>query len=281
MTNVTHLAPLSLALLICGVAVAGTESASSSPPTSPSITGSRFQIFGGVTAARTPIQIDSIDVVATGDLLIDDVDLSVGEEIDISSRTLLLGFSYRPFPLVELSVASGFANTTSDAQLTVSGSFLEPLPLLGDSFSVTSTNERDSSGTSLQGSLGLYLPIVRDPEAPLLLRAGVILGHNDLDNIDTRTVASSLMLIHSREWFSRRMNLALGVTHLSIDRVVEFSASIGGERIDVRQEQSLQEPWSLTGSLVVPLSGAVSLIGSTSNNFNGMSSVALRLGYRF
>ena len=265
------------ALVLTGAGAVSAET----PKTSPIDERDRFQVYGGVVTAQTPIRVDRIDVVSTADLQIEDIDVDIGDQIDVSTRTLLFGVTYRPIPIIEISAATGFTNTESDAALTVSGSFPEPLPILGEGFSLTSTNERDASGISYQAGIGVYVPINRNPQAPVVARAGVNVGLNDLDSIETRTMASSLTLIHSREMFARQMSFAVGVTHLEIDRVVEFRAALGGGEINVRQEQSLDNPWSLSASLVVPTDDDLALTFTTSNNFEGMSTFAVRLGYRF
>lgn len=270
-----------LTMLIAGTSLADDTTNTTSNTDAVTASPGKFQIYGGVMTTRTPILVDSIEVTSTGTLLVDDVDVDIGDQLDITSRNLHVGMTYRPVPILEVSLTTGLMSTTSDAETTVSGSFSEPLPILGESFSVTSTNERDASGVSYQGGVGVLLPIVRSDTGPWLMRAGITFGFNDLDNIETQTVASSLTLVHSRELFSRRMNFAVGVTHLEIDRVVEFSTSLGGGQIALRQEQSLEEPWSLSASIIVPFEDDLSVSFSTSNNFDGMNTVSVRLGYHF
>lgn len=268
-------------MLIGGTALAD-DIASQTPATASAHASPRkFQVYGGVITTRTPILVDSIEVTSTGTLLVDDIDVDIGDQLDITSRNLHVGMTYRPIPILEVSLTTGLMSTTSDAETTVAGSFSDPLPILGESFSVTSTNERDASGVSYQGGVGILLPLVRSDDGPWIMRAGVTFGFNDLDNIETQTVASSLTLVHSREMFSRRMNFAVGVAHLDIDRVVEFSTSIGGGQIALRQEQSLEEPWSVSASIIAPIDDELSVSFTTSNNFDGMSAVGVRIGYHF
>ncbi|MEO0575802.1 MAG: hypothetical protein AAF004_10085 [Pseudomonadota bacterium] len=270
-----------LTMLIAGTSLADDTANDTSTTDTGNVSRGKFQVYGGVMTARTPILVDSIEVISTGTLLVDDVDVDLGDQLDITSRNFHVGMTYRPVPILEVSLSTVLMSTTSDAETTVSGSFSEPLPILGETFSVTSTNERDSSGVSYQGGVGILLPIVRSDDGPWLMRAGITFGFNDLDNIETQTVASSLTLVHSKELFSRRMNFAVGVTHLEIDRVVEFSASIGGGQITLRQEQSLEEPWSVSASIIVPFEDDLSVSFTTANNFEGMNTVGIRLGYHF
>lgn len=242
---------------------------------------SRFVYSATLLTATTPVRIESLTIEASENLLVEDLNVEVGDVADISSQTFMASVAFYPLPFIEISAGTGIVSSQSDAEIGISGSFVDPLPILGDSFSVVSDAERDNSGYSYNGGLAIMVPIVRDPDAPLLLRAGATFGFNDLDNIETETISTSLALAHVRSVYGRRMSFAVGVSHIEIDRVVEFSSSLGGSDLRLRQVQRIDDPWSLSTSFAVPVDDTLTVSIAASNNFSGMYSLAGRLSIRF
>ncbi|MEM6809381.1 MAG: hypothetical protein AAGA41_01170 [Pseudomonadota bacterium] len=243
--------------------------------------GSRFVYSATLLTATTPVRIESLTIEASENLLVEDLDVQVGDVADISSQTFMASVAFYPLPLLELSAGTGIVSSQSEAEIGISGSFVDPLPILGDRFSIVSDTERDNSGYSYTGGLAVLVPIVRDPDAPLVLRVGAMYGFNDLDNIETETLSSSLTLAHIRSVYGRRMTFALGVSHIDIDRVVEFSSTLGGNDLRLRQVQRIDDPWSLSTSFAVPVDDTLTVSIAASNNFSGMYSLAGRLSVRF
>ncbi|MEO1596471.1 MAG: hypothetical protein AAFS02_14610 [Pseudomonadota bacterium] len=287
MTRTQTKTQAALAALGCALAVApaGAQGTGEQPMSGNEVysggLGSRFVYSATLLTAKTPVRIKSLTLEASDDLLVEDLDVAVGDVAEISSQTLMASVAFYPIPLIEISAGTGIVSSQSESDITVSGSFVDPLPILGESFSVTSDAERDNSGYNFNGGLAVIIPIIRDPMAPLVLRAGAQYGINDLDNIETTSISSSLTLAHMRSISGRRMTFALGVSHLEIDRVVEFTTSFGGSNLSLRQEQELEDPWSMVTSIAVPVDETLSASFSASSNFSGMRTLAARLSVRF
>ena len=241
----------------------------------------KFSLSGAIVYTDTPVSIDAIDLTLPEDAIIDDLDVSVGEELNLSSTTFQVSASYFPLPFLQISAKGGFVSSESDLDTAVSGTFPEDSILGIDTFDIALDGGRESDGVSYGLGTAVFVPFAKMSERPVILGAGAQVNFNDLDNVQTETVSGNISVLNAQRLLDRDVTFALGASYIQIDREVEYSAGVGGQDIGVKLTQSLDNPWGASASVVFPLDERLALSFTALNNFEGLQSYALILSTRF
>ncbi|MEO1661277.1 MAG: hypothetical protein AAFR51_09830 [Pseudomonadota bacterium] len=245
--------------------------------------------IGLISSASEVEVVDSEVDFPIGDLPVSDVEVKLIDQIQLNQNGIELNGVYSPVPFLEFSGNIGYSNTDSDVTLSVAGTLDQDaldIPdfisdLIGDTFETETTTSQSTDTFRYGFGTALRAPIARIGNNPLVVRVGAQANFSEGSATDSETYVGSITLIHPTDAFGPNMTIAVGASYLDYTRFVEFTQEFDGELATISLEQEIEEPWSLTGSLIIPASENVSWSLGTAQNFDGTSAYSVRLTRRF
>ena len=244
--------------------------------------GPKFTLSTSLNVTTTPIQVDEVNIdIPPGTLLeTADIEAEIADGLELSSTSFLLSGSYFPLPFLELSAHVGLMSSETSADITASGTFPDGTLFAGQPFDVDLARDLENDGVSYGVGTSAYIPLTRIKKKPLVLRSGFYYTRNDLDEVESDTIVWNLALANAQRFWDRDVTLALGASYIQINRDVTLVTELAGINTGVTLEQSIENPWAGTGTLLIPLTGSLAASVTASNNFDGLQSYSFRLTYR-
>ena len=244
----------------------------------------------GVISSESAVKIVDSDVdFPDGDLPVSDLEVKLIDEIELAQKGLEFNASYSPIPFLEFSGNVGYINTDSNSTLSVTGTLdrdaLE-IPdfisdLIGDTFETETTSSQNVDGFRYGFGTALRAPVAIIGDNPILVRVGAQANFSEGSAADSETYVGSVTLIHPTDAFGPDLTFAVGATYLDYTRFVEFTQDFNGELATINLEQEIDEPWSVTANLIVPVADNLAWSFGTAQNFNGTSAYSIRLSRSF
>ncbi|MEL7492130.1 MAG: hypothetical protein AAGJ73_15580 [Pseudomonadota bacterium] len=241
----------------------------------------RLSLSTFVSVTNTPVRIDSIDVDVPDAPFVDSLDVSIGDEVDISNTAFGVSARYFVLPFLEISASGSYVTTQSNSEIQLAGTFSEDALLFEGDFDLTVNSEVESDGFGFNTGAAVYVPIAKIGNTPVIARASAQFGFADLSAIDTQTITANFSFIRQQKLFGKDLNLALGSTYIEIDRETELTTVIGPSNANVLLAQSIDQPWSLTSSVSVPINERFNATFSSVNNFDGLRSFIFQVSVRY
>ncbi|MEO0696628.1 MAG: hypothetical protein AAFY84_11055 [Pseudomonadota bacterium] len=241
----------------------------------------RLSLSTFVSVTNTPVRIDSIDVDIPDATFVDSLDVSIGDEVDISNTAFGVSARYFVLPFLEISASGSYVTTQSNSEIQLAGTFSENALLFEGDFDLTVNSEVESDGFGFNTGAAVYVPIAKIGDTPVIARAGAQFGFADLGAIDTQTITANFSFIRQQTLFGKDLNLALGTTYIEIDRETELTTVIGPSNANVLLTQSIDQPWSLTSSVNLPINERFNATFSSVNNFDGLRSYLFQVSVRY
>lgn len=241
----------------------------------------KYAVSTFATFTSTPIRVESVDLDLPEGSLVNDLNVEVADEVDFTSSILGVSASYFPLPIWEVSLSAGLVSLESESDIRATGTLAVESSFLPSSFDVSAAPTRESEGVGYGVGTAVYVPLTNLRGNPVIARAGMHLGVNDVDDNRTETLNANVTVINAQRIANREITFALGATYIQIDREIDTSVLLGGQELDVSLTQGIDNPWAMTSSLIAPLNDSVNVSFSATNNFDGLNSYGLRLGYRF
>lgn len=241
----------------------------------------KYTLSTFVTLTNTPVRVEDVDLDLPEGTLVNDLNVEVADEVDFSSAVYGVSASYFPLPMWEVSVNGALVSLETDADIRATGTLAVQSPFLPSSFDLAAAPGRESEGFGYGAGTAVYVPFANLRGMPVIARAGANVGVNDVDDIRTETLYANVTVINAQRIANREITLALGGSYVQIDRQIDTAVVLGGQEFDVSLTQGLDTPWAMTASLIAPLTENVNVSFSGTNNFDGLSSYGLRLGYKF
>ena len=244
--------------------------------------GPKFTLSTSLNVTTTPIQVDAVNIdIPPGTLLETlDIEAEIADGLELSSTSFLLSGSYFPLPFLELSAHVGLISSETSADITASGTFPDGTLFAGQQIDVDLARDLENDGVSYGVGTSAYIPLTRIKKKPLILRSGFYYTRSDLGEVESDTIVWNLALVNAQRFWDRDLTLALGASYIQINRDVTLVTEFAGINTGVALEQSIENPWAGTGTLLIPLTGSLAASVTASNNFNGLQSYSFRLTYR-
>lgn len=255
--------------------------AQSTQPVDGRVERKKYAMSTYVTLTNTPVRIENVDLNLPEGTLISDLDVEVADEADFSSAIYGVSASYFPLPMWEISLNGGLVSLETDAVVNASGTLNIDSPFLPTAFDVAFAPGRESEGFGYGIGTALYAPFANLRGRPVIARVGGSMAVNHSDDNRTETVNANVTVINAQRLANRDVTLALGGTYIQIEREIDSVIAFGGEELDVAFTQGIDNPWAMTTSVIAPITDKVNVSFSGTNNFDGLNSYGLRLGYRF
>ncbi len=240
----------------------------------------RFSI--DLAAVNADVRLVDSEVVFTDASDFEDAEVTLSDEMSVSSTALAGAVGYRVVPFLELSARAGLASTTSETGASFTTQVEDLFGVYTGPISFDAVTENEVQGYTLGLGANAIAPLASVGGRTLAVRGGFNYAWNRFEDDEVVTSASktSLGLVYpiDRDGPQGAVYTVSG-SHNWLTRDVERTTNLGGQDVTVVLAQEFEDPWSIDAGAAFPLSDAVGLGFGASYAFSGATSVVAAITF--
>lgn len=243
----------------------------------------KWRVSVSVIATNAAIKVVDSEIELPEALETSDFEVSLGDDLKVSSRIVSGSFAYRILPFAELTARAGLISSDTETGVIITGTPNGPFSDFFDGpVTVDGETDMDVEGYSLGLGLDGLLPIREIGDDWIAAYSGFQYAWNSLDDgVSSEGAITSVGLLYPLNRDRNKIIYRVGGSYNWISRDIERSVVLNGESLRVRVTQEFEEPWALEAGVGIPLSESTLLGLGTWHQLSGETSFLVSLSHRF
>ena len=243
----------------------------------------KWTVTMSVVASNAAIKIVESEVELPSALEETDFEVTLGDDISVSSTIVSGSIGYRILPFVELVARGGLVSSETETGVIISGT---PTGQFSNFFDGPITIDRDANrevdGYSLGIGANAAFPVMQIGNDTLAAYSGFQFVWNEFDeSVSSEGANANFGLIYPVSLDRRNVVYRIGGSYNWISRDVEQALVLNGETVRVNVTQEFEDPWAVQAGIGIPLTDNTQLGLGVWYQLSGETSALASLTYRF